>query len=91
MIVHKQTSGSGGFKMPIPKSKARNLELPDDLPSKDELFSQLGIVADDNSMRAPIKADRIEIAKQMIIQKVWTYTLDKEEQINKLPPKPQTP
>jgi hypothetical protein len=42
-------------------------------------------------MRAPIKADRIEIAKQMIIQKVWTYNLDKEEQINKLPPKPQTP
>lgn len=71
MIVQKQTSGSGGFKMPKHNNRSHGFELPDDLPSKDELFSQLGIALDDNSMRAPNRADVLQIQKQMIAQKVY--------------------
>ncbi|CAD8106877.1 unnamed protein product [Paramecium primaurelia] len=64
--------------------KYQQQHINNDLPTKDELFNQLGIMPDDDSVRVnDHKGDHLRISKQLI--------QEKQEQLNYLPPKPPTP
>ncbi|CAD8076093.1 unnamed protein product [Paramecium primaurelia] len=87
MIVQKQTSGSGGFKMPaeiVRGKKYYQQNINNYFPTKDELFNQLGIMSDNDLIKMnDHKGDHLGIFKQFI--------QEKQEQLNYLPSKPPTP
>ncbi|CAD8181971.1 unnamed protein product [Paramecium octaurelia] len=77
MIVQKQTSRSGGFKMPAKQQETRNLSKSISimtLPTKDELFSQLRIKPDDDLVKVNNhRGNHVRISKQLIQEKERDY------------------
>ncbi|CAK66231.1 unnamed protein product (macronuclear) [Paramecium tetraurelia] len=90
MIVQKQILGSGGFKMSAEietGNKSQQQHINNDLPTKNELFNQLGNIRDDDSVKAnnDHRWNHFRISKQLIQITV------QQEQLNYLPSKPPTP